>query len=210
MAVGYRNAAGVDFDLLFDPYVTGTPVGPIGARMNNTVDIGPRYAPISFGSKGPDVGLRLSNSVDVSNLWAAIGTASYANRGGVPDTVSDEIVTPPTGGTAFAFVAYRRNGTVEWSNGGPGTWAPGGGTPGDAYDIKYQNLGISGGGTLSGADNVWRQVNADRQCSLSIFASGGTSRITTASVNVQIRRRSDSALVVNYNLNLYASVTSDG
>lgn len=78
MAKGYRNSSGVDFDSLFDPYVSGTKPAATGLRDSSGVDLNQAYAPIAVGSKGPDVGFRTSGGSDVSNLWAAAGTAVYA------------------------------------------------------------------------------------------------------------------------------------
>lgn len=77
MPAGFRNAAGVDFDDVFDPYVEGTKPANCGLRTSDGFDLVNRYAPISYGSKAPDVGFRTSGGVDVSNLWAAKGTAVY-------------------------------------------------------------------------------------------------------------------------------------
>ncbi|UNP28097.1 hypothetical protein [Lysobacter gummosus] len=201
---------GLLFEDLFDPDIMGD--GPVAGRcFHNGQPL--RFAHIQYGRKRADVNFRVNN-VDVSNLWAAKGTASYISRGGVPDHISDLQVVPPTGGSSSAFVSFRATGQVMWTTDagapGVGTWAPGTGSPGAAYDIKYQNLGVSSGGSLNGADNVWRQISSDQPCSLGIFASNGQSRSASASVNVQIRRRSDGAILLNFNLNFSASVVSDG
>ncbi|HKY46151.1 MAG TPA: hypothetical protein VJM50_23875 [Pyrinomonadaceae bacterium] len=209
MAKGYRKD-GIDFDSRFDPDVIGDGPSTPNARSGGTPL---KYAHIMYGTKGPDVGYR-QGGVDVSNLWAAIGTATYASRGGVPDEVRDSQVVPPTGGGAAASVSYNRNGTVGWttdSGPGSGTWAPGGSTAGDAYDIAFTALSSpTNGGVLFGTDGVFRQVNASRSASLSITLSGGGSIISSASAKCQIRRRSDNAIVVDFNFLFVATVTSDG
>lgn len=206
MANKFRRT-GVDFDDLFDPDVMGNgPTAP-GCRVNG---VPLRYAHISYGTKRADVGYR-ENGVDVSNKWAQKGSAVYANRGGVPDYVSNLEVVPYTGGTSTAYIDTRADGSVVWTtDSGPasGVWLPGGG--GAAYDVKYQNLGTSGGATFFGADNTWRQANTNQAVSLSMYADGGASRTGSGTCNVQYRRRSDGVVVVNYNVNMTATVVSDG
>lgn len=209
MAKGYRKDS-IDFDDRFDTDIVGD--GPIAAGLRRD-GVPMRYAHIMYGSKGPDVGYR-ENGVDVSNKWAAKGTAAYASRGGVPDIVENETLSGPGGGSSYAYISYNRNGTVRWTNGfngseGGSTWSPGGSTVGDLYDIKFSGSQPSGT-TLTGADNVWRQVNTARTVTFGFFSSVGNRTVTT-SINVQLRRRSDGAVVVNFTIPTFrASITTDG
>lgn len=198
---------GIDLSALFDPDVMGD--GPVAWRILGAGQP-VRFAALKYGQQRADTGI-LYDNVDVARIWCARGTAAYVNRGGVPDYVSDLQVVSPSGGSANAFVLYRANGTVIWSTdsgGGSGVWlASGNGAP---YSIKFQNLGTSGGGSFSGADNVWRQLNADRSVNLTKFASGGSSQTGGGTGNIQLRRDSDGVILLNFNCNFSASVVSDG
>lgn len=207
MAAGYRNTAGVDFDSLFDPFQEGTPPANTGFRDLGGVDLAGRYAPISFGTKGPNVGYRTSATLDVSNLWAAIGTAVYAVLG-VPTSMEDFKSGVQGGGgvTATVTARWQRDGDTSWATGGvfTGEWYPGGAaTIGDDYDIRFTQTASSGGGTFTGTLNTWMQINADRVFTFSVSRNViGTSGVLTRTILVEIRRRSDNAVVVSASIDL--------
>lgn len=153
MSTGYRNASGVDFDALFDPYVSGTKPAATGYRTSDGVDLANRYAPAAYGSKGPNVGYRLTNGADLSTLWAAKGTATYAlgfNGGSYAASSSR--------GTAKLTLAMASDGTwsVTDQDGAArasGTWLNFGGVVGD-YSVLFTATGFTngtdpGGGTDS-------------------------------------------------------------
>jgi hypothetical protein len=189
------ESAGVDFDALFDPYVTGT-FAPLTHRRIGGIDLNQRYAPIEFGTKGPDVGYRVAG-VDISNFFAAAGTASYvSSTAGLPTNV--EVYQNSTSGpvTAVAGFLLFRNGDTQWDVGNVGEWFPGGGaTIGDAYDVEF--VLISGGvGTLSGSPlNTRLQLNAPRGVSSSVTRTTSGATRGNRQIRVQIFRRSDSAIV---------------
>lgn len=207
MPKGYRSA-GADFDDLFDPDTMGD--GPTFSSMRSG-GTPLRYAAVSYGSKRADVGYR-QNGQDVSNLWAAKGTARYVSDGGLPGILDTSVVVGPAGGTADVEFNFRRDGIVTWTDSvpGQGTWEPGGGSPGDQYDVRYTLLSAGTGGTLSGVDNTWKQVNTNRFVALSLTASGGASRSTFRVVRIEIRRRADNATVVDRQVRLVATITTDG
>ena len=76
MASGYRNAAGVDFDDLYDPDVVGDGQNVGNYRKSNGVGV--QYANIKYGVKGPDVGYRTPGGVDLSTFWAKKGSTGYS------------------------------------------------------------------------------------------------------------------------------------
>lgn len=212
MASGFRTSAGVDFDTYFAPYVIGTKPADTGFRTSDGVDIANRYAPIVYGSKAADCGFRTSGGLDVTNLFAAAGTAVYVQRGGVPSTIEINAVTGPGGGSALVRLTHSRNGVVAWigDNAGSGAWSPGGGTPGDNYDVVYTLVGSSGGsGTLTGATGTRQQINADRSVQLQVNLVSG-SIISIRTINVQLVDRSNNNVLVNYNVDLYVAISTDG
>lgn len=207
MATGYRSG-GVDFDDLFDPDVMGSGPAVAGMRSGGAPL---KYAALSYGSKRADVGYR-QNGHDVSNLWAAKGTARYVSDGGLPEILDTSVVVGPSGGIADVEFNFRRDGIVTWTDiaSGQGTWAPGGGNPGDQYDVRYTLLSAGTGGTLNGVDNTWKQVNTNRFVTLSLTVIGGASRSTFRVVRIEIRRRADNATVVDRQVRLVATITTDG
>ena len=75
MTSGYRNAAGVDFDDLFDPDTVGDGQAIGNMRRSNGVAL--QYANVKYGAQGPAVSYRTSAGVDVSSFWAKKGTTKY-------------------------------------------------------------------------------------------------------------------------------------
>jgi len=158
MTTGFRNASGVDFDSLFDPYVQGTSPAATGLRLSTGVDLAGRFAPITFGSKGPDVGFRTSGGVDVSNLWAAIGTAVY----GLPIDGSSYSSSGSRGGSSLTLNMLS-NGTYnvtrfQANNGGTsvlasGTWLPSGDSV-SSYTCTYAYQLISSGAFGGGSNST--------------------------------------------------------
>lgn len=173
------------------------------------------FAPIAIGSKGPDVGYRVGG-VDISNLCAAKGTARVVTDGGLPATLTRSLYVfdnVPT--TALVGFAYRADGVCFWSaDVAPpltGTWAPGTGTPGDAYDIEFTQTASSGGGSLIGAGGGWLQVNTERavQLSITLPPSGVGNIMGSRTVRIRIRDRASGAVLVDRTVNLYVYVERD-
>ena len=168
MAVGYRNAANVDFDDLFDPYVQGAKPADCGFRDSGASDLVNRYAPIAFGSKGPDVGFRTSAGVDVSNLWAAKGSASYFPM--VIQATSYSFTGLPR--AAAVKIAIRTNGTIPvTTNGTTGTsgagthsYAPTAAGASAAFDFRIF-------GTVFGVRNIGSTANITGKGGVNINAA---------------------------------------
>lgn len=197
MTVGFRDAAGVDFDLLFDPYITGTPPAATGFTDAGGVDLAGRYAPIVFGTKGPDVGFRNSAGVDLSNLWAAAGTARYVSSTYLPEEIFFYANSTSGPLTVVASLQLNRDGSVTTSpTGVAGPWYfVTGGTPGDDYDVRYSVLG-GAGGTLSGsALNTRLQLNVARPLTLTVTRTTSGAGHGSRNVQVEIIRRSDNVVV---------------
>lgn len=75
MASGFRNAAGVDTDDLYDPDLVGAGPQATGFRRADGATL--RYASATYGTPGDAMGFRLSDGRDIGPLWAKKGTASY-------------------------------------------------------------------------------------------------------------------------------------
>lgn len=144
MTTGYRNASGVDFDSLFDPYVQGTPPAATGLRLSTGVDLAGRFAPISYGSKGPDVGFRTSAGLDVSNLWAAYGTAGYGlpiagqtffahSSGNVSAAMLSSVVVNINADGSYSVVTTGNSSPTPTAS---GTWLPTGQAASD-YQVQF-------------------------------------------------------------------------
>jgi len=192
MPSGYRSG-GVDFDDLFDPYVQGTKPAATGRRVSG-VDLIHRYAPIAYGTKRADVGNRV-NGVDVSNLWAAKGTASYANADVVPDLYAYQVNSSAPVVATVSFY-FNRDGSCSSSPQASSAWfSPVGGTPGDAYDIRFTQQGGSAGGSFSGTLNTWMQINQSRGCSLTVTRNQQGAISHWRQLLIEIRRRSDLVIV---------------
>lgn len=221
MAVGYRNAAGVDFDDLFDFY-SGGPVPPaVGLRDAAGNDIGPRYNSISVGSKGPDVGFRSSAIVDVSNYWAAKGSSSFSISGfsGKSLNAADNAVTLQP--TVQASVGFTFSNAGTWSvtggnSGGGvsqpaptnGTWNTFGGTAAD-YDILIEVLSDTGSAARQlNFTAGWQNLGTSRGATFllpSANANNANERTGNASLRIRIRRVSTGAVVSDNTLNMNIS-----
>lgn len=210
MPVGYRNAAGVDFDDLFDPDVQGD--GPTASFLRTASGVPLRYADISYGSKGPNVGYRTSAGVDVSNLWAAKGTATYVTDGGVPNLVSGAAsLTVDEGGSAQAFVTFRTNRTAAWGgtgSGSSGTWL----TAGNAadFDVRWDVVQPPTG-QFSGTTGQWLPINSDRQVQVQVSVGPGPNDASSfVGLRLRIRHRASGTVYVDKNVSLQADITRTG
>lgn len=105
MVANYKQVD-IDFDSLFDPYVTGAKPAATGYAVAG-VDLSDRYAPISFGSKRADVGAKV-NGLDVSNLFAQIGSATYFPASITAQAASNTGLAR----SASITISYRTNGTI--------------------------------------------------------------------------------------------------
>ena len=195
MASGFRYF-GVDFDDLFDPYVTGTPPTATGFRTVGGVDTAGRYAPLIFGTQRADVDYQIASPADVATLWAAKGTASYvSSTAGLPDEVYVFVGSSNAPVTAVASFSLARNGTTSWSGGGSGAWYPSAPAGiGDGYDVEFTISGGVGGGTLSGsALNTRLPLSSARGLTLTVSTNSTANASRT--VTADIRRIGESAIL---------------
>lgn len=198
MAKGITSG-GVDFDDLFDPDVVGD--GPSTPWLTSG-GVALRYAALAYGTKRADVGYRNSAGVDVTNLWAAKGTAVYVNQSALPALLRCYIVNSSGPVTSTATFTFQRNGIVtffpaDYVN---QNWVvPTGTTAGDAYDIRFTlQAGGNSTGTLTGTLGTWLQIDQNRGLSLSYTRSTSGSLTARRVVLVEIRRRSDNAVVYSF------------
>lgn len=203
MASGYRSG-GVDFDDLFDPYVSGTKSIITGRRVNG-VDLRDRYAPLSVGSKRANVGHRVGG-VDVSNLWAAKGTAQYSIAGlqGKVLSAVGSALTSGTSASAVVSVSIRNDGTWSVSGGNnlgnvpqssptSGTWVRPGASPAD-FDFRLR-VTSTGDATATNSASEWRRANSGgaAAASISVTTPGGTIEIRSAQMTVLVDLRDRSS-----------------
>lgn len=188
MPSGYKSG-GVDFDDLFDPYVTGTPPAATGYRVAG-VDLAGRYAPLVYGTQRADVGYRIAGGADVATLWAAKGTAHYVDaNAGLPAEVAIYVAGSSGPLTATASFNLFRNGTTTWDPSGASAWYPSGAAGiGDSYEVMFEVLAGSIG-TLSGsALSTWLALSSTR--GLTLTATRSTTGTATAArqIRTSIRR----------------------
>lgn len=221
MAVGYKNSAGVDFDLLFDPYVQGTPPAATGYRNAAGVDLAGRYAPISFGTKGPNVGMRTAAGVDVSNLWAAFGTAAYVIAGldGKHLQADDGAVTFQLTVNANIGLIIDNDGTWTVYGGtsqGPmpqptpqtGTWLTGGGVASD-YEVQFDVFSSGSSDRVIGnGAPTWTNAGSDLSATFALpdmAADNAIERIVDGTVRIRVRRVSTGGVVSDSNISVRLS-----
>lgn len=192
MPSGYRYL-GVDWDDLFDPYVTGTPPAATGFRSLG-VDTAGRYAPIAFGSLRADVLCRIVSTADVKTLWAAKGTATYVDTNcGLPALI--EAQANGTSGPLTATGAFNlfRNGTTSWSPpSSSSAWYPtGGATIGDLYEVRFTQTATNSIGTLTATLGTWLSLSATRSVSLAATRTVVGETRAERTILVEIRRVGD-------------------
>lgn len=222
MATGFQNSAGVDFDDLFDPYVTGTKPAATSLQTSDGVDLRDRYAPLAFGSKGPDVGIQNIVGVDVSNLWAGKGTAQYAISGLHGKALQAEGQAPTSGVNALAVVSVSLSNDGSWLVTGSnhfgsvaqpqpvsGSWLRPGTVPAD-YDFRMR-VTSTGDATATNSASTWRQASTGGAATASISVSvpgASTARLTAAmTVYIDLRDRATGSVSTT---TLSGTVTATG
>lgn len=205
-------ANGVDFDDLFDPYVTGTVPADTGYKMPGGADLAGRYAPLSFGTKRADVGYSVDGE-DVTNLWAAKGTALYVTLDVVPASLEtlQESASPPV--TATCSFTYGSNGVASWVSVDPGSssgnWiAPGGAGAGSPYDLRFTQTATSGTGTLTGDTlGVWHDAGSSRGLTLTATRNSIGVLNATRTILVEARLKSNGVIVASHTIDLRSEAT---
>lgn len=206
MASGYRSA-GVDFDDLFDPYVTGTPPAATGYRVSGVGDLAGRYAPLIYGTQRADVGYRIAGGADVATLWAAKGTATYVSpTAGLPALIEARAGSSSGPLTAIATFSMSRDGSTSWSPpSASSAWyplAPPG--IGDLYDVEFTNLGGSIGVLTGSALGVRHPLSSSRGLTLTVTRTNTGSTIGTRSIRADIRRIGSATIAGTRTLTLSA------
>lgn len=212
MPVGFRNAAGVDFDSLFDPDVRGDGPQATGFRTASGVTL--RYAALAYGSKGPNVGFRTSAGVDLSNLWAAKGTAVYQSLVPIPN-LSVFIPLGWIGPTGLRYgLRLLRTGRGERDRGPEQpalnfNWMSDGNPPTKNYQVRVRNLTVTGGGAPWQAVNTaasWSNVNASSdQVLVELYynstTAAGESNITATAI-VEFREAGSTTILQSNTITL--------
>ncbi|MFD0726967.1 hypothetical protein [Lysobacter brunescens] len=198
---------GQPWEDLFDADVIGD-----GPQAHSFTDDGVpmKFAHIQHGTKRPDIGftVRIGGvDVDVTTLWAQKGSAVYINTAAVPADliVVNEGSTPPV--TATVSMAFNRNGTVTFVNGGAATanfiLNPTS-TSGDAYRVRFRLISKSTAGTLSGTLDTWLQISESRSIALSVTVPNAVFVTAWANLQIDIQRISDGATVHTYAVRMEA------
>ena len=139
MTSGFQSA-GVDFDLLFDPYVQGTKPANTGYTITSYGDLANRYAPLVYGTKRANVGYGAPGVSDVTNLWAAYGTATYSLPfNGQTYTAAYNI---PNASSGYALIGFEIVGGNTWQiyqilNGAAAVTLASGAVPSSAATVQY-------------------------------------------------------------------------
>jgi hypothetical protein len=209
MATGYKSG-GIDFDDLFDPYVTGTPPAATGYRVAG-VDLAGRYAPLVFGTQRADIGYRIAGGADVATLWAAKGTARYVSANcGLPANV--EARAGGTSGPLTATASFNlfRDGTTSWSpspTGSPSAWylSP---PPniGDQYEARVTQTATNGIGTPSNISTGWVALSSTFNVILQATRPTIGTTTATRTATVEIRKIGEVTPAASHSINLLAEV----
>ena len=179
MTSGFQSA-GVDFDLLFDPYVQGTIPAATGYTITGYGDLAGRYAPLVYGTKRANVGYSAPGVSDLSNLWAAYGTATYS----LPfngQTYSHGY-TVPSGATGYSTIQFISSGS-SWQIIGSdphnvGTTIASGALPANAVYVQYTWGGyVVGIGNTDAGGTVTNNAS-----SITLISSSPYAFYTTATV----------------------------
>jgi hypothetical protein len=209
MASGYRNAAGVDIDDIYDPDIVGD--GPVATGFRKSDGSLLRYAAIQYGSKAPDIGYRLANGADLSTLWAKKGSAQYVLAD--PGYWTLQSNTALAGGSVYSVVgslSMAPDGTWQVLNytqsdpGHPqtGHWyqstSPG---IGSSYQARLTfTLGQGTAPTLSNNASDWHTLGDSIGFSATLKTTTSQPLHCTGTLRVQIRRTSDQHILSDVNV----------
>lgn len=208
MPSGYKNIANVDFDDIFEPYVSGPKSIDSGLRDNSETDLKHRYTPIEAGSKAPDVGYLSSAEVDVSNLWAALGSVITQGINQLMPSGMSIVIPQEWVGSPGISWSYSLN------QDGSGTAGTGTSTPDETfywtddeeppildYEVRLIDVSVSGDPvwTFTNLVSAWSDLNSTTGrtvCTLA-FGSGTATveRAVTVSGTLQIREKISGTVV---------------
>lgn len=190
MAAGYRNAAGVDFDDLFEAGATAA------TNFRRSDGTALRYAARGTVPKGPNVGYRLANGTDLSNLWLPKGSAPPVP--GFNGATYEGFAAAPSGATGTTSATVRLtflpdgtwvvDRTIAGSATGngvttlaTGTWLPAGQSASN-YTVRFAATGS--GGTESNGATTAQAITAARTFSLQASVNSATTNLQVASRTV--------------------------
>lgn len=187
MTSGYRNAAGVDFDSLFQ---AGT-VAATGFRRAGGGTL--QYAARGSATKVADVGFRTAAGVDLSELWLPLGAAPPVP--GFNGETYVHVAQAPSGGTATvsSTVTLQMNSNGTWAvigtrsgstNPGTttlasGTWLPSGQSAAD-YTIQFIETAGGGGSVVNGASTA-QVLSTSRSFQVTCAVDGSSTNIESGS-----------------------------
>lgn len=198
MASGYKNAAGSDFDDLFDPDVVGD--GPTAANFKLSDGSLLKYADVKYGSAGPNVSFKLANGADVATLWAKKGSASYvsppagtfvAKSFGTQGPAMDSNVTVNIHSDGTFTVTTAGNGSVS-----PvlsGTWLPAGDSASN-YQVEFvwaqSSQYPNGPATITNGAATYQACTSNRSISVDaqVGQLTGNDKGSIGSITVNIKR----------------------
>lgn len=211
MPSGYANAAGMDFDDVFDAFVQGDKAAATGYFTSDGNDLNQRYAPLIYGTKAADVGYSDNAGTDVSNRFAAKGTAQYTLGFHGKGYATTRTALTSESGTISATVSVTILADGTWgitaASGAPatGVWLPAGRSASE-YTVQI-GIGPSGRATVS--NNAPSYVPASNSPGASITASvrGASSDSVEESVAVTIYLRHVSGLVTASTFSAYVRAT---
>jgi len=199
MPSGYANAAGMDFDDVFDPFVQGDKAAATGYFTNDGNDLNQRYAPLVYGVKAADVGYSDNAGSDVSNRFAAKGTAQYslAFNGKSYQSSRQALTNENTNITASVSVSILADGT--WSiaamTGLPtsGTWLPAGRSVSE-YSVQIATSGNSRA-TVSNSAPGYVAASGSAGATISATVRGQSLDVIDETISVTVYLRHTSGLV---------------
>lgn len=204
MAINYKNAAGTDFDDLFEPYsTTKAGTGGIG-NFNNAAGthLNDLYEDNASGTAAANVSYKNTFGGDIGPQWAEIGSTqslAWANDSVTTvrifnPNVSSEYIFDADGGTRKVKVLGGTSDGNDWASDEPSTT--------NAADWDVDVVSITGsGGTLTGTLSTTgiKTGLGGESAKLARTSYGTSSRVITLRFRVD-----DGAWSSNYTLTLAA------
>lgn len=195
MVTGFHSA-NIDFDDLFEPYVSGNRSPLSGYRIGN-VDLNQRFQALGGASKRADVGYS-AGGVDLANFWLPKGSSGGAL--GFNGKAYAATAQSPTGASAApnsrlslninADGSWQIVRTVSNSTGGngtttveSGTWLPAGQSSGE-WVVQFSVNSSTGGGVVTNGAPTPQPCNVSRSIALSATVPAATSDFMQANMGL--------------------------
>lgn len=170
MTTGFKRNDGYDLDQLFMSGGTGVSGYPF------------TFQAYVQGTKQGATGFKNAAGTDMSDLFQNINVPLFTWRDNMPDLYDEGI-----GGAAYLYLWINRDGTA--SGGDWGT--PTGGTPGDGWQVQFQDLGGGGFGGVGGTFGSWLALSSNRSIYIYATADYGQTRSKWNTIRVHFYRNSD-------------------